>query len=276
MKRNLSLLFLCSIFPAYAESNSFSSQFLKLLVPSDSVGEKSPKKQSSSPSKSKPEKKEPEVKVEDKNLDRLLQLLVIERKSNQKKLYRDDLETFNFEYIDHLEFDQECAGFPKIDEKKLTKVEKELAKRYAKLIAQGHEAPWYLKCINEQVGHGIFADADIEEDQMIGEYTGIIIETSRAQELDMSYAWTILSPEHYRDRGQSFFVNAKKAGNFVRFINHSSYPNIKPLTVYSDGAWHMIYIAARPIKKDEQILVNYGPGYWISKSCKPVELSLGQ
>lgn len=109
---------------------------------------------------------------------------------------------------------------------------------------------------------------------MIGEYTGIVIEIHKSPELDKSYAWTVSSPEYCRDQGKFFYVDAKKAGNFVRFINHSEYPNVKALTVYCQNQWHMIYIAARPIKKDEQLLVDYGAGYWHSKACKPVMLAL--
>ena len=269
MKRSISLIFLCSIFQLCAESTSFSSQFLKLLAPSEPV--ETPREKPIKKQKEKPAIKQEVIEAD--GLSPLLQLLV-NKQETQKKLYKEDLESFNFEYVNCLKFHTDCEGFPKYKEKKLNKKEKANSKKYGELIAQGHEAPWYLKFINKQVGHGAFADADIEEDALVGEYTGIIIEVTKAKELDMSYAWTLISPEHYRDQAKAFFVDAKKAGNFTRFINHSTYANVKPLTVYSDGQWHMIYVAARDIKKDEQLLVDYGAGYWTIKSCKPVEMGL--
>lgn len=273
MKRSISPLILCSISLMHAEPSALSSQFLNLLVPSESVDQLD--QTVANIPKQKHEQPKPEsLEKNDQGIDPFLQLLVIAKNSNQKKLHRSDLESFNFKYINELEYENDDTRFPKFDEKKLNKTEKENAKKYGKRISKGYEAPWYLRYINEQIGHGAFADADIAEGEMIGEYTGIIRDGKKMNGFDMSYGWSLWSPEHYRDQKEYFHVDARKAGNFTRFINHSFYPNVKGITVYSGGEWHMVYIACRAVKKDEQLLVDYGPGYWLSKSCRPVELAL--
>lgn len=275
MKHNLFFLCLLSVsFSVSADKNNHS-QFLALLAPSEPVVEKTPEKiQSKQPIESSKMQLKEEKKAVATNP--FFELLRVNKTQAHKKLYKSDLDSFHFKYTNQLEYAHECQGFPSFDEKNLTDAERKDAKKYGKRIAKGYEAPWYLRCIDDQIGHGAFADADIEEGQMIGEYTGIVIETSKAKKLDMSYAWTLVPPAQHTNRAETFFVDAKLAGNFVRFINHSSYPNVKPCIVYSGGAWHMIYVAAKPIKKDEQLLVDYGAGYWNVKTCKPVELSLGE
>jgi len=259
-----------------AENNGISSQFLKLLVSSEPVVEKVPDKAPIKPAieLAATAQVKKSLATSEKGLDRFFTLLTLNGRSNQKKLHRADLESFNFQYITDLKYDPICGGFPDFDESQLTKEEKRNTKKYGKLIAQEYEAPWYMLYINEQIGYGVYADDDIEEGHLIGEYTGTVIETYKAKALDMSYAWTMVPPANYSNRGDMFFIDAKKAGNFVRFINHSYYPNVKPLPVYSQGEWHMIYIAQRAIKKDEQLLVDYGAGYWTTKAFVPVELAL--
>lgn len=273
MKRSLLLVLIASS-QIHADQSAFSSQFLNVLVPTDfaSVASTREKQVQAQPNSEKV-KKESEIKNSHQKNDHFFELLSF-NENPQTKLYRKDLDGFNFKYISQQEYEDICDGFPPFDEKKLTKLEKDNTKRYEKLITKGYEAPWYLRYINEQIGHGAFADEDIEQWQMVGEYTGIVIEKFKSQDIDSSYSWTLLAPEFYRNETQIFYVNAKKAGNFTRFINHSSYPNVIPLFVYSSDAWHLIYIAVRPIKKDEQLLVDYGQGYWSLRTGGPIEMGL--
>ena len=39
-----------------------------------------------------------------------------------------------------------------------------------------------------------------------------------------------------------------------------------------DGRWHLAYVAKKPIKKDQQLLANYGKPYWKGRGCKPDNL----
>ncbi len=274
MKRSL-LFFLIGSFSfsqLHADNAALSSQFLKLLMPSETIPVQQ-KPLENPQSQSHKTKKESEPKKDDQKFDPFLLILTIHENSN-RKLYRADLESFNFKYINYLEYGHESYAFPAFDEKKLTKDEKAIAKKYGKLVAKGYEVSWYLQYIDEQIGHGAFADEDIEKGEMIGEYTGIIIERTQSKDADVSYGWCLVAPEYQRDSAQLFFVDARKSGNFTRFINHSFYPNIDAVIVYFNEEWHMVYVAAKPIKKGEQLLVNYGMGYWRSRSCNPVEMGL--
>jgi SET domain-containing protein len=81
---------------------------------------------------------------------------------------------------------------------------------------------------------------------------------------DHSYA------SDYYVRGNLFSVDAKKAGNFSRFVNHSGNPNINVFYHNTDGIWYAVFIANTFIKKDEQLFVNYGSSYW--GDTKPIAL----
>lgn len=275
MKRTILFLVVVS-FAIHAEEAAFSSQFLKLLAstePAQTTNQIIQKAPEQPPSKPKKTKSEPKIQHDDQKNNSFLSLLVIHENANPK-LYKEDLGIFNFKYINHLEYADECEGFPALDEKKLTKTEKQLVKKYGNLVAKGYEAPWYLQYINEQIGHGAFADEDIEEGQMIGEYTGTVIQRMKSKDFDFSYGWSLIAPEYHRDSVPAFFVDARKSGNFTRFINHSCYPNVSAIVIYSQEAWHMVYVASRLIKSGEQLLVNYGAGYWSHKTCQPIEIGL--
>lgn len=56
------------------------------------------------------------------------------------------------------------------------------------------------------------------------------------------------------------------------FTNHSYDPNVKTKVVYDGVLWHVLFIAAKKVEQDKQLLVNYGPGYWQIREIEPIEL----
>lgn len=66
-------------------------------------------------------------------------------------------------------------------------------------------------------------------------------------------------------KGGNYFIDAEKYGNESRYVNHyknlSRRPNIRSQVVYDSSGWHLIYKVIHPIKKDEQILIDYGPDF---------------
>jgi len=188
-----------------------------------------------------------------------------EKENPEQKFYKGEIERLGIEYLDAIEYDNPTIQMPSISEKQLLVLDRMNFKKYGWLIEQKYEAPWYMKFINEKVGHGIFAATDFEDGDFIGEYTGIIYDERSFKALipfDSNYAWSIRAPSNYKIQNVRFYVDAKKASNFTRFINHSYESNVRPVTIYAKDGWHMIYVACKSIKKDEQLLVNYGEGYW--------------
>jgi SET domain-containing protein len=67
-------------------------------------------------------------------------------------------------------------------------------------------------------------------------------------------------------------IDATK-GNLTRFINHSIHPNLKPIHVFYEGFYHLIFLALRRIEKGTQLSYDYGKNYWYIRE-KPVELEI--
>lgn len=142
-----------------------------------------------------------------------------------------------------------------------------LSERYAAKIKAAKTAPLYIAACTES-GYGLFADAAIKKDDFIAQYSGIIEEAKdEAKQIDgkwtTDYAWD------YPDAVPGFpplQINAFSAGNISRFINHSFEPNVLVEHCLLDDGWCIFFIAARDIKKDEQIFADYGDDYWTSEA----------
>lgn len=139
----------------------------------------------------------------------------------------------------------------------------ELEKKYGALIPKGYVAPSTVRFIDDEIGYGLFAEADIEKDQLVGEYTGRIIDTKNLK--DSKYSWDYPIRHNKRGNPVKNSLDAWDAGNELRFVNHDDKPNAEVRMMPQGGLWHVTYIATRPIKKGDQILTSYGQKYWGGK-----------
>lgn len=199
-----------------------------------------------------------------------------------RKLYAQDFKALGVEYLASL-----CTNVDKTKIISLSKFSLKRGKNKCELqrepqqknlqaqINHQFQAPIYLKYINDTVGFGAFADAPIKELDSVGEYTGYLcVEQEFDQEVDSTYSIDVGS--FYTDElGSQLYVDAKKSGNFMRFMNHSYEPNVHSLSVYNpvDGVWHVMMYASQYIPKDSQLLINYGSGFWESQGVEPVDLT---
>lgn len=216
----------------------------------------------------------PEIVQESNQTDELdscswqcLRILLGQETFVTDKKYKGAIEQMGIEYLDRSKYDPSSARMPSIQKHQLTLHERYFFERYYKYIEQKYEVPWYMKFISDTIGHGIFAAADIKNGDFVGDYGGIIYDrkTRDAMQYDPSYTWNINPPTN-SGLQEAFLIDAKYACNFMRFINHSFEPNVMPIHIYGPDGWHLIYVACKDIKKDEQILVNYGNGYWSNKT----------
>jgi len=142
-----------------------------------------------------------------------------------------------------------------------------LASKWSNHLRQNSIAPLYVSYLNKSLGYGAFAESPLSKDQFIGEYTGKLKNNIQNADLNSelkasTYTWGL--PNTLR-------VDACEAGNELRFVNHSSYhANVGTMPIKTDDQWRLIYYAKKPIEKNEQLLVDYGPGYW-TKRGKPSE-----
>lgn len=148
-------------------------------------------------------------------------------------------------------------------------------KKFTDAIKTGYEAPLYVKYVNAKLGYGAFADAPIKEHDIVGEYTGQLIDQETAVQLPQEKTSYLMASGNFYpgyNYPEELYIDAAKAGNFTRFVNHSYDPNVKTKVVYDGALWHVLFIAAKKVEQDKQLLVNYGPGYWQMRGFEPIEL----
>ncbi|MBI5273040.1 MAG: SET domain-containing protein-lysine N-methyltransferase [Chlamydiia bacterium] len=126
-----------------------------------------------------------------------------------------------------------------------------------------------IRYIDEEIGFGVFAEQRISPCSLVGEYTGIISE-KRAKDLEgKTYCvrYTIWAMET-----RKIVLDAETMGNFTRFINHSSSPNLGLQSVYWRGIPRMVLVSLKEIQAGEQLTFNYGMNFWKELKKTPREL----
>jgi SET domain len=176
----------------------------------------------------------------------------------------NDMAFFGIRYLDHLEYAFPESQLPPITERNPRPHYN--PESYIDDIKNKRTAPVYIKYLNEKCGYGVFAAQDIPARHIIAEYTGIVRRRDFSKvKSDYDYAWGFPPPT-------KFLIDGKDAANFTRFINHNDDHNVEMIYIPIEGHWHLAYVAKKPIKKDQQLLANYGAPYWKGRGCKPDKL----
>jgi hypothetical protein len=142
----------------------------------------------------------------------------------------------------------------------------ELTGRYGDLLRKGHTAPTEISLLGPRIGYGLFSAADLPAGTLVGEYAGII---RRARPLPVvalpfgrhatDYAWD------YPETGGGLpplEINAFRAGNALRFVNHGFEPNCATDHTEIDGRWVIFFRTLADIPAGRQLTVDYGEEYW--------------
>jgi SET domain-containing protein len=136
---------------------------------------------------------------------------------------------------------------------------KQLGAQYISQIEASYISPVSVRFVNEAVGYGLFAAESIPMGAYVGEYTGIVRQNDRTYfEPLNNYCYEYPVPDSI---GRSYVTDATQ-GHLTRFINHSFTPNLKPIHVFHDGYFHLIFLSLVPIEKGTQLTFNYGRNYW--------------
>jgi len=122
-----------------------------------------------------------------------------------------------------------------------------------------------VRFIDDQVGFGVFASQRIPSCAFVGEYTGVVQERKKRHLKDKYYCvryptW-VMGKRH-------FVIDAEKKGNFTRFINHSTQPNLSLQSVLWKGMPRMIFVAMEEIDWGTQLTFDYGNVFW--KECSQI------
>jgi hypothetical protein len=118
--------------------------------------------------------------------------------------------------------------------------------------------------VNKQVGNGLVAGQYIAPGTIIGEYCGEIVKVAPIAtkgRMDNTYFAPYSTDEV--PSSEMFVVDARKAGNPTRFINHSDEnSNAVWVPVFDGEKFRLIVAATKAIPVGKQILLKYRLSYW--------------
>ncbi|KRT78790.1 SET domain-containing protein, partial [Oryctes borbonicus] len=116
----------------------------------------------------------------------------------------------------------------------------------------------------EKKGWGIKTLNAIVRGSFVCEYIGEIVHYIDADEReDDSYFFEL------ENHDESFSIDARRYGNFGRFLNHSCSPNLSPIKIFTnhqDMRFPKIaFFAKRDIQPEEELCFDYGEKFWSVK-----------
>lgn len=120
--------------------------------------------------------------------------------------------------------------------------------------------------VSDLVGNGLIAGQYIASGTIIGEYSGAIVKVAPIatnENTDNTY-FAPYSPDAVPG-SEIFVIDAKKAGNPTRFINHS-YDNSNAVwvPVFDGEKFRLIVAATKAVPQGKQILLRYHFNYWLN------------
>jgi len=132
-------------------------------------------------------------------------------------------------------------------------------------LYEGQTANVAIKWIDETMGYGLFAMQAIPKEQFIGHYTGVVRKLRRFSPEINGYCMHL--PTRFWSYDY-FVIDAEKAGNELRFSNHSDEPNMRPFCVIDRDLVHICLFACQDIEAGEELTFDYGKDYWRKRTKK--------
>lgn len=135
-----------------------------------------------------------------------------------------------------------------------------LRRKYEELHHEKRHPKVSIRWIDGRIGYGLFTEEPLNEGAYLGEYCGLIFESTPQEVRGKGYCF------HYPTRlgALSFWViDAEKIGGLTRFVNHSDTPNLKMECMVIDRLQHFILVSDRPINAHEELRWDYGLDYWM-------------
>jgi len=137
--------------------------------------------------------------------------------------------------------------------------QKWLGTYYARELSSGYTEDLDIIWISEEMGYGVFAKKDLKPYTYIGEYTGIVYKRRFRRAQNSYYCFDYAFQEEKRS---PYSIDAYRAGNITRYINHSDTPNVESVSVFHEGLLHIILRTIHPVAQGAQLVYDYGEEYW--------------
>lgn len=112
--------------------------------------------------------------------------------------------------------------------------------------------------IDQTLGFGVFTKEALPAERLVGEYTGLVRKRKFFVSSRKDYVGEYTIPGY----PVKYIIDAEKYGSLMRFVNHSEEANVYSITVIFEGILRVFFISKCPLKKGEQLLLDYGPDYW--------------
>lgn len=141
---------------------------------------------------------------------------------------------------------------------------------FDKEIRTGLNPRLSVRYIDPEIGYGVFSEQKIPSCSFVGEYVGIIKERSRHLLKDKIYC---MRYNCWQGGRRQFIIDAETHGNYTRFINHSTKPNLALQSVYWRGVPRMVFISLKEIPEGAQLTFDYGKSFWKDVNQKPRNLN---
>ncbi|MEJ2680313.1 MAG: SET domain-containing protein-lysine N-methyltransferase [Gammaproteobacteria bacterium] len=117
-----------------------------------------------------------------------------------------------------------------------------------------------VRFINKHIGYGVFAEHRYNTGEWIGEYVGTInLRHMFSAERDTTYIMEYPVPAL---PGYCWSIDARKMGNFTRFINHHDNPNCSMGVAFDGFILRLVLLARRSINPGQELTLDYGTDYW--------------
>ncbi len=154
-----------------------------------------------------------------------------------------------------------------INESASSKNDLALGLQYNREILSSDSLNHSIRFLNDIVGNSLFTEELIKKEQYIGKYTGTIRKNDRRYGYPLNnYCYEYPVPD---ETGINYVIDGTN-GNYTRFINHSNSPNIKPFYAFTEGLYHVIFLAIQDIPKGSQLFFDYGKTYWYIRGTPQV------
>lgn len=210
--------------------------------------------------------KQKALEIVDPQFDKVFKVLP----SHEEKLREFNIdqfeEFFSVRYISQLKFSS-YVDFSKIVRSCPRSVKngnsgsfmRDLYQQHKEKLKKGFVVDSTIKWIDETMGYGLFTNHTIEEGDLVGEYCG---EMQLKSLLFNGYGEYCFRYPRFSMGIQYYTLNGEKAGNEMRFANHSYTPNMQPTASLENGLSHTLFLAKKKIVTGEQLTYDYGEDYW--------------
>lgn len=182
------------------------------------------------------------------------------------------------------------------------KQRQQMAERLKDIQEKGLPEGFIVQKISEEIGCGVFLHPEakpLEKGSIIAPYSGVVFLAPQSAPDNSAYTFAVLTDIKLKkieqkkyDKKHAFHprrlyalnLDADQKGNFTRFINHSSKPNVEA-EIYKMGKnkqgleampLEVIYLAKKKILPGEQLLVCYEDeeeSYWKPMGIKPFPMN---